>query len=95
MIRKAFKIAGGHHEKWDGRGYPFGIQGTDIPLIGRICAVADVFDALSSARPYKQAWTFEETMEELRKLKGTHFEPKLVDAFLDVAKDVKAVYEER
>ena len=95
FLKMAETIALTHHEKWDGRGYPFGIQGTDIPLIGRICAVADVFDALSSARPYKQAWTFEETMEELRKLKGTHFEPKLVDAFLDVAKDVKAVYEER
>jgi len=91
FLKMAETIALSHHEKWDGRGYPHGIKGEDIPLVGRICAIADVFDALSSPRPYKEAWTFERTVEEIAKLKGTHFDPKLVEAFLDIAKDIKAV----
>ena len=87
-------IALNHHEKWDGSGYPHGLREDDIPMVGRICAIADVFDALSSARPYKQAWTFERTLAEIRHLKGTHFDPKLVDAFMDISKDVKAVYDQ-
>jgi len=91
FLKMAEMIALTHHEKWDGTGYPRKIKGEEIPLIGRICAVADVFDALSSARPYKQAWTFERTLEELRNLRGTHFDPQLVDAFLSISKEVKAV----
>jgi putative two-component system response regulator len=93
FLKMAENIALNHHEKWDGTGYPHGIKGEDIPLVGRICAIADVFDALSSARPYKQAWSFEKTMEEINRLKGNHFDPRLVEAFLDITKDIKAVYE--
>ena len=93
FLRMAEMIALTHHEKWDGTGYPQGLKGEVIPLTGRICAVADVFDALSSARPYKRAWTFEETIAEITRLKGTHFDPQLVEAFLDISKDIKAVYE--
>jgi len=95
FLRMAESIALSHHEKWDGSGYPRGIKGDEIPLVGRICAVADVFDALSSERPYKKAWTFEETMGEIKKLKGTHFDPKLVEAFEDTAKAIKEVYEHK
>ncbi len=94
FLRMAETIALTHHEKWDGRGYPQGLKEEEIPLIGRICAVSDVFDALSSTRPYKKAWSFEDTMAEIRKLKGTHFDPKLVDAFLDISKDIKAVFDQ-
>jgi len=93
FLRMAETIALSHHEKWDGKGYPYGLKGEEIPLLGRICAVSDVFDALSSARPYKRAWTFEETIAEITRLKGTHFDPELVEAFLDISKDIKAVYD--
>ena len=95
FLKMAETIALNHHEKWDGRGYPQGLRGDEIPLVGRICAIADVFDALSSIRPYKEAWTFEKTMEEIKRLKGTHFDPKLVDAFADIEKDIKAVYDQK
>ena len=91
FLNMAETIALSHHEKWDGKGYPRGLKGEEIPLVGRICAVADVFDALSSTRPYKKAWTFEETVAEIIRLKGTHFDPKLVEAFRDVSKDIKIV----
>lgn len=91
FLKMAETIALNHHEKWDGTGYPHGIKGEDIPLVGRICAVADVFDALSSPRPYKEAWSFEKTMTEIKDLRGKHFDPKLVDAFLSISKEVKEV----
>lgn len=94
FLKMAETIAYTHHEKWDGKGYPRGIRGDEIPLVGRICAIADVFDALSSARPYKHAWSLEETWAEIRRLKGTHFDPKLVEAFEDIIKEFKAVYEQ-
>ena len=94
FLKMAETIALTHHEKWDGKGYPRGIRGEDIPLVGRICALADVFDALSSARPYKEAWTLEKTIEEIRQLKGTHFDPKIVEAFEDLFKEFKAVYDQ-
>ena len=65
FLKMAETIALTHHEKWDGTGYPHGLKGEDIPLVGRICAIADVFDALSSVRPYKQAWSFEKTFRKL------------------------------
>jgi putative two-component system response regulator len=95
FLKMAEIIALNHHEKWDGSGYPRGIKGEDIPLPARICAVADVFDALSSARPYKEAWSLERTMEEIERSKGTHFDPKLVEAFKGIMKDIKAVYEQK
>jgi putative two-component system response regulator len=95
FLKMAETIALTHHEKWDGSGYPRGLKGEEIPLVGRICAVADVFDALSSERPYKRAWTMEETMAEINKSKGTHFDPKLVDAFQGIIKEVKAVRDQQ
>ena len=71
-----------HHEKWDGSGYPEGLSGPAIPLSGRIMAVADVYDALRSERPYKKEFTHEKTREIIIEGKGTHFDPLIVDAFL-------------
>lgn len=71
-----------HHERWDGTGYPQGLRGKEIPLIGRIVAVCDVFDALNSDRPYKKAWPLEETMKHVAAGRGIHFDPEVVDAFL-------------
>ena len=82
LLRMARKIALYHHEKWDGSGYPHGLAGEAIPVEARIVAIADVFDALTSARPYKQPWPVERALELLRKEQGHHFEPALVDAFL-------------
>lgn len=73
-----------HHEKWDGTGYPEGLKGEDIPLLARILAVADVYDALTSTRSYRGAWTHEKTLVTIRKDAGTHFDPVVVDAFLEV-----------
>lgn len=81
LIRIAGLIAGAHHEKWDGTGYPEGLAGDAIPLVGRIVAVADVFDALCSERPYKPAWTIERAFDEIVNCSGSHFDPACVDAF--------------
>ncbi|MFW6415305.1 MAG: HD domain-containing phosphohydrolase, partial [Thermodesulfobacteriota bacterium] len=80
----AREIAYTHHEKWDGTGYPQGLQGNDIPVSGRLMAIADVYDALISKRVYKPAFTHEKAVEIIKKDKGTHFDPALVDAFLDI-----------
>ena len=82
MLRLARSVALTHHEKWDGSGYPKGLKGDDIPLEGRIIAIADVFDALTSERPYKKAWTVEAAVELLQREAGKHFDPDLVPAFL-------------
>ena len=92
FLEMAEAIALNHHEKFDGKGYPNGIRGEDIPLVARICAISDVFDALTSSRPYKQAWPVAEAWTEIRNSRGTHFDPKLVDAFLDVSKDIEAIH---
>lgn len=92
FLKTAEIIALNHHEKFDGSGYPNGLRGEDIPLIGRICAVCDVFDALTSERPYKKAWAFNEALAEVRKCAGGHFDPKLSEAFLDIQKDVQYIY---
>jgi putative two-component system response regulator len=75
-------IALTHHEKWDGSGYPHGLAGNKIPLAGRIAAVADVYDALRSKRPYKPPLTVEQTVDIIRAGRGTHFDPQVVDALL-------------
>jgi putative two-component system response regulator len=85
FTRHARLIAGGHHEKWDGSGYPAGLKGTDIPLEARLMAIADVYDALVSARPYKHALSTEEAKQIIEDGKGTHFDPTLVEVFSDVA----------
>ena len=82
MLAMAHSLAVTHHEKWDGSGYPNGLAGEEIPLVGRIVAIADVFDALTSARPYKEAWPVEKAVEYLQQQRGQHFEPRLVDLFL-------------
>ncbi len=82
VVEIAIKIAGGHHEKWDGSGYPRGLSGQDIPLEARIMSLADMYDALVSERPYKKAWTHEKALEEIVSKRGNHFDPALVDAFI-------------
>lgn len=84
-------IARTHHEKWDGSGYPAGLRGEEIPLSGRIAAVADVFDALCSARPYKEASSFEEALEVIRQGSGGHFDPDVVDAFFAILNEIQAI----
>jgi CHASE2 domain-containing sensor protein len=88
IMRMAEEIALTHHEWWDGGGYPQGLAGEAIPLAGRICAVCDVFDALLSRRPYKEPWPLEDALAELRRERGTHFDPAVVDAFLTLIDDV-------
>lgn len=82
LLSMAHDIVLGHHEKWDGSGYPYGRRGNDISLTGRIAALADVFDALTSARPYKKAWSLEEATSHIQKSAGSHFDPDLVDLFM-------------
>jgi HD-GYP domain-containing protein (c-di-GMP phosphodiesterase class II) len=84
LLEMAERIALTHHERWDGGGYPFGLSGADIPLVGRIVAVADVFDALTHSRPYKEAWPVGDAIAEIRFQAGKQFDPAVVDAFLTV-----------
>ena len=86
FLEHALVIAGTHHEKWDGSGYPLGLRGRSIPLEGRIMAIVDVYDALISERPYKKAFTHEEACQIIIEGSGTHFDPVLVDVFIN-AKD--------
>ena len=81
LLQTAAQIALSHHEKYDGSGYPYGLKGNDIPMCARICAVSDVFDALMSERPYKRAWPLEKAIDEMNRLSGTHFDPRLIEAF--------------
>ena len=83
FLRLGEVIALTHHEKWDGSGYPHGLSGTQIPVAGRIVAVADVFDALMSKRPYKPPLTIDQTVDIIRAGRGTHFDPAVVDVFLE------------
>ena len=88
LLKVARLIACTHHEKWNGQGYPKGLSGEEIPLVGRVVAIADVFDALTSNRPYKKAWSIEDAVALLKKEKGQHFEPRLVDVFVNLLPDV-------
>jgi response regulator RpfG family c-di-GMP phosphodiesterase len=81
QLELAREVARHHHERWDGTGYPDGRSETDIPLSARIVAVADVYDALTSHRPYKRAWPAEQAYEEVRSASGTQFDPEIVEAF--------------
>lgn len=83
LLQMAADIAASHHERWDGQGYPFRLSGEKIPLAGRIVAIADNFDALTTARPYKEAWTVERTVEHIQQRAGTQFDPRCVEAFMD------------
>jgi len=82
LLGLAREVALTHHERWDGQGYPFGLAGEDIPLAGRLVAVADVFDALTHERPYKRAWDVAESVAEMSAQAGRQFDPGLIDAFL-------------
>jgi hypothetical protein len=88
IMRMAEEIALTHHERWDGGGYPQGLSGEQIPLVGRICAVCDVFDALLSPRPYKEAWSVQDALDELRRERGKHFDPAVIDAFMTLVDDL-------
>jgi HD-GYP domain-containing protein (c-di-GMP phosphodiesterase class II) len=85
-------VVGGHHEKFDGAGYPRGLAGQDIPINARIFAIVDVFDALTSKRPYKDPFSFDETMAILENGRGTHFDPDLLDAFKAIARELYDEY---
>ncbi len=87
VLKLAEQIALAHHERWDGQGYPHRLLGDSIPLAARIVAVADVFDALTHDRPYKQAWSFERAVEHIRDQAGRHFAPDIVTAFDQVIAD--------
>lgn len=91
LLDFAASIAASHHEKWDGSGYPRGLAGHAIPIEGRIVAVADVFDALTSARPYKSAMPIGEAIQILRDARGAHFDPDVLDAFLELSDQMAAV----
>lgn len=84
LMRLAAEVAACHHERWDGTGYPRGLAGEEIPLCARIVALADVYDSLSHARPYKRAWTVADTVREIVRCSGTQFDPGVVDAFLAI-----------
>ena len=93
MVRIAADIALAHHERWDGQGYPSGLKGEEIPVGARLMAVADVYDALVSRRPYKDAYPHQFAVGEIVKAKGTQFDPDVVDAFLTIADELPATYE--
>jgi two-component system response regulator RpfG len=90
-VRMGALIALGHHERYDGKGYPRGLDGDHIPLCARIVAVADVYDALTSARPYKTAWKPADALEYISAQRGKHFDPRLADAFLGISDKVLEV----
>ena len=92
LLRFAASIARSHHERWDGHGYPDGIAGEDIPLAGRICSVADVLDALSSPRCYKQPWPEDKVKAEFLKQRGSQFQPELVDVLMEHWDEIYSLY---
>ncbi len=98
VIRMARRISLTHHERWDGSGYPAGLMGEEIPLEGRIAAICDVYDALASARPYKQPWPQERIIAHLRENSGRHFDPALVERFLAILPqidEIQRIYADR
>jgi putative two-component system response regulator len=94
LLQAGSIIAMTHHEKWDGSGYPKGLAGEDIPLYGRISAVADVFDALTSKRPYKEAFSNKVALEIMAEGRGSHFDPNIYDAFLRRFEDFRRIQQE-
>lgn len=93
LIAAARDIAGSHHERWDGNGYPQGLSGNSIPLLARICAVADVFDALTSSRPYKKAWAVDDAYNWIVSESGKHFDPDVIKAFEEAMPDILRIRE--
>ena len=94
FIKLARVISLTHHEKWDGSGYPRGLGGPKIPLAGRVAAIADVFDALTSARPYKEPFSIEKSFGIIKDSRGSHFDPEVVDAFFAIEDQILAIKEE-
>jgi len=88
FIKLGKEIALTHHERWDGSGYPRGLKGTEIPVSGQIVAVADVFDALTSERPYKKALSIEKSIAIIIESRHTHFNPRIIDAFIAVKDEI-------
>lgn len=93
ILKTAAIVAHQHHEKWNGRGYPQGIQGEEIHIYGRITAIADVFDALGSERVYKQAWELDRILNLFKEERGQHFDPMVVDAFMAQLPEILKVRE--
>ena len=94
VLKVAEQIAISHHEKWDGTGYPLGLAGEDIPLVGRIVGIADVFDALTSQRPYRGPYSIEAAIDIITKDRGRHFDPRVADVFLENIDEVLKEKEE-
>ena len=93
ILKMAIDIALYHHERWDGKGYPKGLKGNEIPLAAQIVAICDVYDAIRSVRTYKPAYSHEESLSEIRRECGTHFNPALCDAFFNCAEEIRHIYE--
>jgi putative two-component system response regulator len=93
LLQVGMQIAGGHHEKWDGSGYPFELKGEEIPLVARILALGDVYDALTSKRCYKDAFTHDASRSIIVEQRGRHFDPEVVDAFLATETEFQKVRE--
>lgn len=93
LLQTARTIALTHHERWDGSGYPYGLRGTAIPLVGRIVAIADVFDALLSVRPYKPALPLEEALDYMYAQAGSHFDPQLIPAFKKALPEILKIHQ--
>ena len=91
FFKIAREIALSHHERWDGNGYPRKLKGKSIPLVGRICGLCDVFDALTTKRPYKEAWTLEQTLTIIADGRGQHFDPDLVQCFFKILPQIKEI----
>lgn len=94
LLLMAREIALTHHEKWDGSGYPNGLAGQSIPLVGRITAIADVFDALTSDRPYKKGWPLEKALDFIKEQDGRHFDPEIVARFMEQLPKIREIYRE-
>ena len=91
ILRLGSRVALTHHERWDGTGYPMGLKGTEIPVLGRICAVADVFDALTTQRPYRKAMSNQEAYTHIRRARGLDLDPQIVEVFFEHLPDLEAV----
>jgi putative two-component system response regulator len=91
FINTAIEIAGSHHEKYDGSGYPKALKGDEIPLSGRLMAIIDVYDALTNKRVYKPAFSHEKALEIILNERGKHFDPDIVDVFIQIEKDIREI----
>ena len=94
FLQHAVLIAGTHHEKWDGSGYPAGLKGKNIPLEGQLMAIADVYDALIAVRPYKKAFSHEDACKIIEDSSGSHFDPVLVEVFINIEDEFERVSQE-